>query len=400
MPFRVLMVLDHAYPPDIRVENEARSLVEAGIEVGLLALAPDRRPPEDLVDGVRVFRRRVPGRLRNWLRGLSGTLSVPGKLLAREIRSLHQRWPFDALHLHDLYLFGGGLEAGRALGVPVIGDLHENWVEALQHYAWSTSFPGNLAVSIPKWERLEQEWVTAVDHLVVVVEEAAERNRELGVPADRLVVVPNTVQRASFDAFSIDAELVNRVRRGAGFTVVYTGGMDIHRGLDNAIRAMAQVAETRPDAQLVLVGDGRVRPDLESLAAKLRAPVQFEGWQPQESIRSYIEAADVCLVPHRRTPHTDATLPHKLFHYMYAARPVVVTDCRPLDRIVTAEACGLVTPDGDTRALADAILAMGSDASVAAAMGARGRRAVEERWNWEAGVQGLLALYQRLAATR
>ena len=37
---RILMVLDHPYPSDIRVENEARTLLEAGHDVGLLQIAP------------------------------------------------------------------------------------------------------------------------------------------------------------------------------------------------------------------------------------------------------------------------------------------------------------------------------------------------------------------------
>ena len=73
MAFRILMVLDHAFPPDIRVENEARTLVEAGFEVGILAIGPDDRPAREIWEGVHLFRKSVPNRVRNALRGLSGT---------------------------------------------------------------------------------------------------------------------------------------------------------------------------------------------------------------------------------------------------------------------------------------------------------------------------------------
>ena len=124
-PFRILMVLDHAFPPDIRVENEALSLIEAGFEVGLLAVAPDDRPTRDTHRGIRLFRDRLHKEVRNKMRGLAGTVPILTWYLDRQIRRVYQEYRFDALHMHDLYLFGGGLRAGRRLGVPVVGDLHE-----------------------------------------------------------------------------------------------------------------------------------------------------------------------------------------------------------------------------------------------------------------------------------
>ena len=399
---RILMVLDHPFPPDVRVENEIRTLARAGHEVAILAIGPDDRPSREQTPEVRIMRQHLPARIRNWLRGLSGTISLPSWLLARRIRKAHREWPFDALHMHDLYLFGGGIRAGKALGVPVVGDLHENWVEALKHYAWSTSFPGRLVVSIPRWERLEREWVNAVDRLIVVVREAGKRNKQLGVEPFAITEVPNTIQIEEFERLPIRQEIVERVRARTDNVVVYTGGMDIHRGLDRAIRAMQDVRRRIPDAELVLVGDGRIRADLEALAAELGLSdaIRFLGWQPQEDIWSYIAASAVCIVPHRRTIHTDATLPHKLFHYMYAGRPVVVTDCKPIKRIVHQEGCGLVVPDGNTSAMGYAIARLLEDRESANAMAAAGHEAALQRWNWEATERGLVQLYADLESER
>ncbi|RMF59020.1 MAG: hypothetical protein D6746_08895, partial [Bacteroidetes bacterium] len=257
----ILMVLDHAFPPDVRVENEARSLVRAGFEVTVLAIGPDDRPPRDEMDGIRIVRDRLPASVRNKLRGLAGTVPLLTGYVAHRIEQLHRTFRFDALHMHDLYLFGGGLRAGRRLGLPVVGDLHENWVEALRHYAWSTRFPGKWVVSLPRWERLERAWVNAVDRLVVVIEEAAERNRALGVPPERITVVPNTIRREDFDRYPEEPDLIASLR--SPLTITYTGGFDVHRGLASVIEAMPAVLERVPGARLVLVGDGRIRSELE-----------------------------------------------------------------------------------------------------------------------------------------
>ncbi len=396
----ILMVLDHAFPPDVRVENEAHSLVRAGFEVTVLAIGPDDRPPRDEMDGVRIVRDRLPASVRNKLRGLAGTVPLLTGYVAHRIEQLHRTFRFDALHMHDLYLFGGGLRAGRRLGLPVVGDLHENWVEALRHYAWSTRFPGKWVVSLPRWERLERAWVNAVDRLVVVIEEAAERNRALGVPPERITVVPNTIRREDFDRYPEEPDLIASLR--SPLTITYTGGFDVHRGLASVIEAMPAVLERVPGARLVLVGDGRIRSELEQQARRLGIDdaVVFAGWQPQARLKSYILGSDVGLVPHLRTVHTDATIPHKLFHYMYLARPVVVSDCRPLARIVEATGAGWVYPAGDAAALARTLIEVASAPERAAACGRRGRAAVLERYHWEATVQGLIDLYRELERER
>lgn len=399
-PFRILMVLDHAFPPDVRVENEALSLIEAGFEVGLLAIGPDDRPEREMHRGIRLFRDRLSAQVRNKLRGLAGTMPLLSWYLDRRIRQIHQEFPFDALHMHDLYLFGGGLRAGKKLGVPVVGDLHENWVEALKHYAWSTRFPGKLVVSIPRWERVERQWVNAVDRLIVVIEEARERNLRLGVDPEKIIVVPNTIKRAEFESYAVEPELVDAIR--SDLTITYTGGFDVHRGLVSVLDAMPLVLDQVPGARLVLVGDGRIRGELEAQAEQLGIAehVRFEGWQPQARLKSYILGSDVCLVPHLKTVHTDATIPHKLFHYMYLERPVVVSNCRPLERIVREVDAGLVYPAGEAAPLAQAILTLAAEPDQAEAMAQRGRAAVLDRYHWEATARHLVEMYDGLREDR
>ena len=61
---------------------------------------------------------------------------------------------------------------------------------------------------------------------------------------------------------------------------------------------------------------------------------------------------------------------------------------------------GAVFEAGDADALAETLLALAADPEEARAMGARGRRAVLDRYHWEATVQDLIAMYRELAASR
>jgi glycosyltransferase involved in cell wall biosynthesis len=393
---RILMVLDHAFPPDLRVENEARTLTAAGFSVAILAIGEDSRPAVDDLDGIRIYRHRISNQLRNKMRGLAGTVPVIDWVLGRQIRRIYDEWPFAAIHAHDLYLFGACLKAGRRLQVPVVGDMHENWVHALSGYHWSTHYPGKAFISLKRWDRLETEWSRDVDILILVIEEMEGRMLEKGIDPEKMVVVPNTILRSQFDQMGLDP--VTYRERAAGLRLVYTGGMDRHRGLNTLIDAMPEILATVEDASLLLVGDGAVRAELEERASQLglSGSIQFEGWQPQDQIPSYIASADIGLIPHLKSVHTDNTIPHKLFHYMYMGLPVVASDCAPLKRIIQDTEAGITYPSGDSSALARAVIRLAGDEEERRAMGERGRRAVADQYNWENTSRGLVEAYKKL----
>ena len=203
-----------------------------------------------------------------------------------------------------------GRRAARQLGIPVVGDMHENYPEALRHYAWSTRFPGNVLVSVPRWRCLERAWVGAMDRVVYVAEEMQARCRDFGLPVTHQIVVPNTINVQEVDSCEVSKGLVNELARQ--YTIVYTGSINLHRGLDVVIRAMRRVTE-HTDALLVIVGEGSTRRELEELAKTVGVAdhVRFEGWQSRSLLKSYILGSSVCIAPHVKGPHNDAASPHK-----------------------------------------------------------------------------------------
>ena len=394
-PYQILMILDQPFPPDIRVENEASALVEAGFEIILLILAPDTRESIEKYQGFTIVRRHVPQKFRNWMRGLAGTVPILSWHIARQVRRLQKQYSFDVIQAHDLYMCGGALKAGRHAGVPVVADLHEAWVAAIEQYAWSTRFPGKLFVNIRRWRALEKKWADRVKNIVVTTDEMKTRYTELGCPDNKVVVLPNTINTAAFDDYPVYEPIIQK--HASEFTMVYTGGINLHRGLGFLLDSMPSVLQ-QCDARLVLVGDGRIRPELEAQAESLGIAdhVFFEGWRPQAEIKSYILASDVCLIPQVKCEHTDTTVAHKLFHYMYLERALITTNCTYMQRVVEETDCGIVVPYGDHEALASVIIELYRAPSRRKQMGINGHQAVKERYNWEHSVRSLIEMYHEM----
>ncbi|MBM3287384.1 MAG: glycosyltransferase family 4 protein [Candidatus Eisenbacteria bacterium] len=397
---RVGMLLDRTFPPDPRVSNEARSLAGAGYEVHILCLRHGREQPE-IEDwrGITLHRLLMPRWFYRKASALSLDLPAYRWALRGALDSLMKRSGIEILHLHDLPMVAEGLRAGRKAGVPVVADLHENWPAALATYGYARRFPGRILISPSRWAEHERRALPHAERVIVVVEEARDRLIGMGIRSDRIEVVQNTVDEDEFDGFGIDPRIVERF--AGRFVVSYLGGFERHRGIETAVRAMPALLRAVPDALLLLVGTGSTESQLRAEAERLGVArsVAFEGWQPFERFPSYISASAACLIPHLRNDHTDTTIPHKLFHYMLLGRPVLVSDCRPLRRIVEECRAGIVVPSGDPAALAEAAARL-ADPSARAALGEAGREAVRRKYNWSLDGGRLVALYRELERRR
>jgi len=394
---RIGMLLDRTFPPDPRVANQARSLVEEGAEVHLLCLrhGDGRQPAEEVWQGIHVHRIAIARWFYKKASAVSLELPAYRWFLSRHLRPFVASERIQVLHAHDLPMVAIGLAAARRMGIPFVADLHENWPAALRTYGYSRRFPGRVLISPGRWERHERAVLPRVDRIVVVIDEAKERLVRAGIDAGRIVVIRNTVSVDDFRGFGVDRAIVDRFR--GRFVLSYLGGFERHRGIETLVEAIPAIARAIPEAMLLLIGGGSTAGALRQRAADLGVAdrVVFEGWQPFERFPSYIEASDVCVIPHVKNDHTDTTIPHKLFHYMLLGRPVLTTDCRPLRRIVEETGCGVVVPSGDAAAMARAAVALG-DPEARARMGEAGRRAVFDRYNWGRDAQALIDLYRSL----
>jgi glycosyltransferase involved in cell wall biosynthesis len=387
------------FPPDIRVEKEALTLRDAGHSVTIVCESLRRPPGEGEWNGCRVVRvptRPLAARLANATRVLTHRDRRFLPALQREAEKA------DVFHVHDLPLAATTIAVARPRRIPVIVDFHENFPAALQSYRERLSRPRGaileLVSGIGRWERYEGRAAQEATALIVVVDEARERLVANGAPADRIAVVENTEDVARFGSLPV-GDVPELAAAATGLRLLYAGGFGgAHRGLDTAVEAMPAILAQEPGAVLVLAGDGPMRAQLERRAAELGVGehVLFLGWLPFERIPSVIAACDIGLVPHAAHPHTEATSPHKLFQYMLMSKPVVVSSCRPLQRVVEGTGAGVVFRAGDAADLAAAVLSL-RDERRRHELGAAGHAAVLERYNWSRSGEELLRVYDTVA---
>jgi glycosyltransferase involved in cell wall biosynthesis len=400
---RILQITALPFPPEIRVLKESISLQTAGFGSAVLCPPMKNRPARETWRGIEIFRPEV----------LSDAMSVKDKLLYqsaffspawyRAIREVLAEYHPHAIHVHDIWL---GRSAFRARTTEkMVMDLHENMpaavVEYQNGYRGALKWFNGMFKSHSRVFRYERSLLAASDLVLAVVQEARDRilSSHPSLDPARVVNVENLESRD----FIASAPAGQRLIPDDHFSVLYIGGFGPHRGIDTLIRAMRPLKDRSVNVRVHLVGgkEGTTYlAMLRELIAQLDVGsyVNIVSWVPAESVLAFINQASVCAVPHHSNPHTDSTIPHKLFQYMIAARPVLVSTSLPLARTVHAAGSGLVFKAGDPDDCAKAIETMARDAERMAQYAESGRRYVlEQGHNWEdESAPKLIAAYDKL----
>lgn len=193
-------------------------------------------------------------------------------------------------------------------------------------------------------------WVTISQRL------ADHYHRALGVPLEKLVVLPDAVD---LHLFQRPARLPPTPFSTAGPNVVYAGHLYDYKGIPTILEA----ANRLPDVHIHLVGGWPA--DIARQRRRARelgiTNVTFHGLKPQPAVPPFLWHADVLLLPpSQHHPSATWTSPLKLGEYLASGRPVVATDIPALRDWVTDDEVEFVLPD-DATAMAQGIQHVLSD---------------------------------------
>lgn len=294
----------------------------------------------------------------------------------------------DLVLVRDLPMALGAIAVAKLLGMRTVLDMAECYPEILKAvWKYEKLKVGNLIVRNPFFAMtLEKIALHLIDDVIVMVEESQMRLMRMGVPIEKISIVSNTPvtlgERAKQSGECAEASKERKVSEN--IKLVYVGLLNPSRGLEVAIRGVSEYSRTGGSVSFTVVGSGKCALQLAQLVQKLKLQcvVEFTGWLPNAEAIAWISSCDIGIVPHYKCSHWDTTIPNKLFDYMWAGKPVIVSRAIPTARIVQECECGIVYDDRDPCDLARALLALQS-AEVRHAMGVKGRKAIKERYNWE-----------------
>jgi glycosyltransferase involved in cell wall biosynthesis len=258
----------------------------------------------------------------------------------------------------------------------------------------------NLATAPPALRSLlawlERRWARRMDRVITVNRPYAR------LLAERFGIDEPAIVLNCPDAWAPPVPPPDHIRNALGLDrgtaiVLYQGQFISERGIEQAMDAILDV----PGAVLVLLGYGEWEERLRAQAAVAPyagrvfllpavAPSELVGWT---------SSADVSVMPIQPTTLNHRyTTPQKLFESIAAGVPVVASDLPGMADVVNEVGAGVLCDPTSPASIAAAIRRLlDADPAERAAMRARILAAAHDRYNWDAQVGVLRAVYERLA---
>lgn len=304
---------------------------------------------------------------------------------ARELRKLAEARRPAIVHTHTAKAGALGRWAARRAGVRAV-------VHTFHGHVLSGYFPRPVS---RLFVEIERRLAARTDVLLAVSERVRDELLDLGVGRpEQWRVVPVGLDLEPIASSRLEKPFARRFLdlplRGPAVGIV--GRLVPVKDHATFLDAAARIAAARPDATVVVAGDGELRASLERRAAglgPLARRIRFLGWV--HDLPSLYRALDVVVLS-----STQEGTPVALIEAQAAARPVVATRVGGVAEVVRDGEGGVLVRSGDAVAMADAVLGLLADPDRAVAMGWMARRAVLPRFSAERLVRDMASLYDEL----
>ncbi len=400
------MLLNGNYPADIRVRKEAETLVKNHSVFVLCKRNPDEKEYE-VVNGVQVIRKiEYKSLAHEGIIDVIASVSFMHPFFKTELPYFIKENTINVLHVHDLPLAKTAFLAAKKYHLKTVLDLHENYPAALMTwFSWRKNpvirLKNKLFFGYKRWSHYEARIIKKFSIVITVVDEMKQRLiAQHNLSADNIVIVPNAEKKEFAKNFDVNTlnyfkDLQDR------FIISYVGGFGPHRGLHTAILGMKTIAKKIPNALLVLVGPANndVRNHLQNLISEngLEQFVQIRGREPFSNVVNIMRNSSVNIIPHISNEHTESAVPHKFFQILLSGKPLLVSDCAPMKRLVNEYAIGTCFESENPISFANSIANIHIDYSLALKMAEKGNEeSLKGNLNWEFTSKNLVHLYDNL----
>jgi glycosyltransferase involved in cell wall biosynthesis len=303
---------------------------------------------------------------------------------------------YDLIHERFNLLALGGAWASKKLGLPFVLEVNADLLE-------QRKFKG-----IPErgLRRLFATWATRVcfktaAQIICISPRLKEHLRDKwDVDESKLTVLPCAADVEAFKPNYNSEDVRKRLGLSTEPIVMWIGGFYPWHDLSLLLESFALTLQRRPDARLVLVGDGQTRLAVENTVKKagMQHAVIMTGKIAHSEMPDMLSIADVAVVP--SAPLTAGIggtgTPLKLFEYMAAGKAIVATALNEAAEVIQHGRNGILVEPGDVNAFAEATLKLINNPNERRCLSHNAREQAVKQFSWEHYTRRLEEIYFRV----
>ncbi len=349
---KILFLTDN-FPPEVnapasRTYDHCREWVKNGDEVTVITCAPNfpqgkvyegyrnKCRQEEKIDGIRVIRVwsyivANKGFLKRTLDFISFSITsfLAGLFVKADVIIATSPQFFTAL-------------SGRTLKfwkrTPWIMEVRDLWPESIKTVGAMNSGP-----FIRYFEWQEKRCYRSAKHIVVVTDSFKRKLIERGIPAEKISVVKNGVDRSLFSPMpNKDQELVNILNIQGKKVIGYIGTHGMAHKLDFILECASKLKNFHPEFHFLFLGNGAEKDNLRRICdEKNLTNVTMLDSVPKAEVKRYISVLDVCLINLRKSDLFTTVIPSKIFENAAMEVPILMGVEGEAQEIVESYGAGL-----------------------------------------------------------
>jgi len=199
-----------------------------------------------------------------------------------------------------------------------------------------------------------------------------------------IYIVPNGIDLEEYNGGTLFPD-----RKTGTKNILFVGTLRLVKGVQYLITSMKKIHEEMPDARLILVGDGEERERLAALSLQLgiQKHVQFIGIVPQEKVKTFMQQADVFVLP-----SLSEGFPNVIIEAMACGLPIIASRVGGIPDILTNDTNGYLVEAKDTHDMANKIILLLSDDALRKKISDNNRLLVK-KYAWENVIFKLEKIY-------
>lgn len=383
MSTRVLMISRLFNPAiggtELQAQNLAHKLIEKGVDIQMTTSWWFRGTQQhEVIESIPVFRN-----FAFWgFFGIKGLRKFGDYiyLLTLFWYLYRHRNKYDIIHIHMLNQAAfPGVLAGLWLRKPTIIKLAASGLYSDISKMQTNNFalPGSRQM-LPV--------ILRADRFVAISQAIVEELLEVGIPQEKILFIPNGLEMDEFD-LKTDYGLHDPIR------LISVGRLHHQKGLDVLLQAFSDIIANRPKRRwrLLLLGDGPLQHELKEMARRLGIDREVEFGGFVNNVSSYLNTADVFLLPSRSEGLSNA-----LLEAMAYGLPCIATSVGGNVDLIRHSDTGILVPPDDSTALADAIISLTEEEPLRRRLGGAAYQTIEATYNLDSVATKYIKLYDSL----
>jgi glycosyltransferase involved in cell wall biosynthesis len=361
------------YETDNRVRRYAESLVRKGYQVDVITLKRVMESKYVNVKGVNVY--KIQKRIINEKKKFSYMFKMLWFFIKSSLYAsfMHIKHKYDLVHVHslpDYEIFAAWLP--KLMGAKLILDIHDI-VPELYISKFKASKDSKLFKILLFLEKIS---IAFSDHVIIANHIWYERLIGRSTTIEKCTAILNYPDPLIFSPQSSNG-------KSDKFVITYAGSLQVHQGLDIAVRAIALLKDREPNVEFHIYGIGREQQNLTALAEELGISnqIQFKGVVPMEKIPEVMSNVDAGVVPKRSDTFGNEAFSTKIFEFMAMEIPVIVSNTK-IDKYYFDDSVVCFFESGNEQSLAEKIVYLKNDNENREKLGREGLKHANKN-NWQ-----------------